>query len=190
MIETLNNFSKGIFESLDYGMDNMGLAQIGYFYIDIPGEVRFISALLIIFLSYALFYLRKRMKGANKSIAIAEPTLSENIPSPAKSGAIQARWEEIKRHSSSSSEAEWKLAVIEADKLVGDILAKAGYPGETMGERLMGINSGQLATIQLLWEAHKVRNKIAHDSEYFLRDVDARRAVENFESALKELQAL
>src|SRR3989344_2079440 len=50
--------------------------------------------------------------------------------------AYNARWEEIKRHVSSFVEAEWKLAVIEADKFVDDVLKTAGFAGESMGERL------------------------------------------------------
>ena len=109
-------------------------------------------------------------------------------PSSATSG-VNARWEEVQRHITSTREAEWKFAVIEADKVVDDIL-KNSYPGETMGERLMNISQGQLETLNGLWEAHKIRNRLVHDANYFLRYAEAKRAVILYERALKELQAL
>jgi len=113
-----------------------------------------------------------------------------NPPEPAYGGALQSKWEEIKHHAESVKEAEWKLSIIEADNLVNDILKSAGYPGDTMGERLTNINKGQLLSLDGLWEAHKIRNKLAHDTNYFLRYAEARRAIVLYEAALKELNAL
>lgn len=113
-----------------------------------------------------------------------------NPPKPANGGALQSKWEEITHHAESNKEAEWKFAIIEADKLVDDILRSASYPGDTMGERLMNIGKGQLLSLDGLWEAHKIRNKLAHDTNYFLRYAEARRAIALYEVALKELNAL
>src|SRR3989344_7998757 len=97
-------------------------------------------------------------------------------PSPATSG-LNVRWNEIEKHINSIREAEWKFAVIEADKLVDELLRGAGFPGDTMGDRLMNIQPGQLTTLQNLWEAHKIRNRLVHDVNYFLRYTEAKRAV-------------
>lgn len=110
-------------------------------------------------------------------------------PQPATSG-LNARWDEIEKHINSTREAEWKFAVIEADKLVDELLKGAGFPGDTMGDRLMNIQSGQLTTLQNLWEAHKIRNRLVHDTNYFLRYTEAKRAVGLYEKTLKELQAI
>lgn len=109
-------------------------------------------------------------------------------PSSATSG-VNARWEEVQRHITSTREAEWKFAVIEADKVVDDIL-KNSFPGETMGERLMNISPSQLESLNGLWEAHKIRNRLVHDVNYFLRYTEAKRAVILYERTLKELQAI
>lgn len=110
-------------------------------------------------------------------------------PQPATSG-LNARWDEIEKHINSTREAEWKFAVIEADKLVDEILKGAGFPGDTMGDRLTNIQPGQLTTLQNLWEAHKIRNRLVHDTNYFLRYTEAKRAVQLFEKTLQELNAL
>ena len=113
-----------------------------------------------------------------------------NPPQAAHGGALQSKWEEIMRHMDSVREAEWKFAIVEADKLVDDILKSSGYLGDTMGERLMNIDKGQLLSLDGLWEAHKIRNKLVHDTNYFLRYAEARRAVMLYEAVLKELDAL
>jgi len=109
---------------------------------------------------------------------------------PAYGGAMTARWEEIIKHLDSTREAQWRMAIIEADKLMDEVLRRAGYPGGSLGEKLMNIKPGDLQTLQGLWEAHKVRNAIAHDINYFLRYSDAKRVIELYTQALKELQAL
>lgn len=110
-------------------------------------------------------------------------------PQPAIS-SIDVRWDEIEKHINSTREAEWKFAVIEADKLVEELLKGAGFSGDTMGDRLINIQPGQLTTLQNLWEAHKIRNRLVHDTNYFLRYTEAKRAVGLYEKTLKELQAL
>ncbi len=114
----------------------------------------------------------------------------ELFPPQSATSASNARWNEVQKHISSTREAEWKFAVIEADKLADESIRGAGFQGETMGERLMNIQPGQLTTLQGLWEAHKIRNRLVHDVNYFLRYTEAKRAVGLYEKTLRELQAL
>lgn len=139
------------------------------------------------FLSLIVYFMVKFNKLIQLKISIAKLLVP---PESAHGGALQSKWEEIRRHSESHQEAEWKLAVIEADKLVDDILKSANYSGETMGERLMSIERGQLQTLDGLWEAHKIRNKLIHDTNYFLRYAEARKAVQLYEKTLQELEAI
>lgn len=100
------------------------------------------------------------------------------------------RWQEIKNHVNSFKESEWKFAVIEADKLVDDVLKSAGFAGESMGEQLMLIKPDQLLNLQYLWDAHKLRNLLVHDASYQITHRQAIWAVEAFENVLRELEAL
>ena len=111
-------------------------------------------------------------------------------PEAAKESPLGSRWEEIQKHLNSTKEAEWKFAVIEADNLVDYILKSSGYPGDAMGDRLKNIDKSQIVTLDGLWEAHKIRNRLAHESSYFLRYGEAKRAVQLYEKTLKELNAL
>jgi len=111
-------------------------------------------------------------------------------PEAAKESPLGSRWDEIQRHLNSTKEAEWKFAVIEADSLVDYVLKSSGYPGDTMGERLKNMDKSQVVTLDGLWEAHKIRNRLTHDPNYFLRYGEAKRAVQLYEKTLKELNAL
>ena len=126
----------------------------------------------------------------NRLVGTKINLLKEILPPQPATSASNARWDEIEKHINSTREAEWKFAVIEADKLVDELLKGAGFQGDTMGDRLMNIQPGQLITLQNLWEAHKIRNRLVHDTNYFLRYTEAKRAVGLYEKTLRELQIL
>jgi hypothetical protein len=126
----------------------------------------------------------------NRLITVKVDLTKELLPPQPATSGLNARWDEIEKHINSTREAEWKFAVIEADKLVDELLKGAGFAGDTMGDRLMNIQPGQLTTLQNLWEAHKIRNRLVHDVNYFLRYAEAKRAVGLYQKTLQELQAL
>jgi hypothetical protein len=105
-------------------------------------------------------------------------------------GPLRERWNEVLKHLDSVQEAQWKMAVVEADKLADDALAHAGFSGDTFGDRLTNIEPGELASLDGLWWAHKVRNRIAHEVDYFLRYTEARQAVGYYQQALEELNLI
>lgn len=130
------------------------------------------------------------LKMRNKMLKkITEVKLELNPPAAGKS-KHDAKWQEVQNHIRSLQEAEWKFAVIEADKIVEEVLREAGWPGDTLGEKLMQIDKNQLVSIDELWEAHKLRNVIVHDPDRQVRLNDARVAVSQYEKALRELGAL
>ncbi|KKR02616.1 MAG: hypothetical protein UT29_C0001G0096 [Candidatus Yanofskybacteria bacterium GW2011_GWA1_39_13] len=145
--------------------------------------------MIVISVLIGIFWVRILLK--TRELFSTKTDLSKNLlpPSGTTSG-LDARWVEIEKHINSTREAEWKFAVIEADKLTDELLKSSGFQGDTMGDRLMNIQPGQLVTIQGLWEAHKIRNRLVHDTNYFLRYTEAKRAVGLYEKTLKELQAL
>lgn len=149
-------------------------------------RLKIASAFLsLVFGGIAVYFIVQFQKLIGIKIQLAN--LSVRTPEAAFGGATQSKWEEIMRHMGSDREAEWKFAIIEADKFVDDLLKSAGYAGDTMGERLMNIPKGQFLSLEGLWEAHKIRNKLAHDVNYFLRYAEARRAIQFYENTLKEL---
>ena len=99
-------------------------------------------------------------------------------------------WAGIRAMAESQRDSDWKLAIIEADKLVDEVLQQSGFPGETMGERLMLMNPDRLTSLQDLWDAHKLRNLLVHEMDYHIQNEQARGAINAFERVLRELGAV
>jgi len=98
------------------------------------------------------------------------------------------RWKEIILHVQSSSATNWRQAIIEADIMLDSAITGKGYFGESLGEKMKQVSKGDINSIDDAWEAHKVRNKIAHDgSDYDLNQREARRVIGLYENVFNEL---
>jgi len=99
-------------------------------------------------------------------------------------------WEKIKKRLETGLESEAKLALIEADSLLDESLKRMGYPGESLGERLNQLTEDVLSNIKEVQGVHKIRNDIIHDPTYKLNLEEAKKSLEIYEKALKDLDAL
>lgn len=118
------------------------------------------------------------------------------VAKPAPSSVLSARdliaapWQEVERKLESASPADWNLAVIQADSIFDTVLKDMGLLGATLGERLKQLDTSKLHTLNEVWEAHKIRNRIVHETDPVLNVEEARYAVNLFAKALGELQYL
>ncbi len=103
-------------------------------------------------------------------------------------GTRNERWDHIQELLGSPNISDWKLAIIEADSVLDGLLQARDIMGSTIGERLKNISPGDLGSIQAAWEAHLVRNRIAHEGSNFdLSERDARRTIQLYEVVFREL---
>ena len=102
---------------------------------------------------------------------------------------FKKKWEEIEKAANMKSEMGYKMAIIEADKLLDDAFKKLMIAGSTMGER-MKVISYKYPNIRKVGEAHGIRNKISHESNFRLYDGTARKAINSYKDALKEIGIL
>lgn len=159
-------------------------------YHTLVADIRIVAMILtIIFGAIFIIVLRKIWSLGVVKEELAELKGEFKAPAGTKT-AYDNRWQEIRSHVESFIEAEWKLAVIEGDKFVDDVLKTAGFAGESMGERLMLIKPDQIVNLQYLWDAHKLRNFLVHDPDFRLTHQQALFAINAFESVLKELSAI
>ncbi len=79
-----------------------------------------------------------------------------------------SRMDDIVAHIASENPNDWKLAIIEADVILDNLMKERGYAGASLGERLRSISTEQLSTLNDAWEAHKMRNMIAHEGADFV----------------------
>jgi hypothetical protein len=145
----------------------------------------------IVFAAILVFIALKRRQLVKPATSVA-PTPEPDGTSSAQpvQGAQRERWNEVLGHLDSPRENDWKLAVMEADKLIDKALQQAGFPGDTFGDRLTNIQPGSLLSLDGLWWAHRIRNRVAHEMDYFLRYTEARQAISYYEAALSELQLI
>lgn len=98
------------------------------------------------------------------------------------------RWTRIVQLLSSPNASDWRLSIIEADTILQSLLDARGVPGDSIGEKLKSMTPGDLGSIQAAWEAHLVRNRIAHEGiEYDLTARDAQRTIQLYEVVFREL---
>lgn len=101
------------------------------------------------------------------------------------------RWGEIETYIISDDPKAWKIALIEADILLEQALTNAGYVGATIGDKLKTAQKSSFTTLQDAWEAHKVRNQIAHEGgDFILTKRIAQETVKRYERVFREFGAI
>jgi hypothetical protein len=149
-----------------------------WIWVNIIGYLIAIAAIgLVVYCVVRLYELREREK------AMYGP-----LPQPAADDSPQhARWKHIQSLMASPNPNDWRQAIIEADILLGDVLTRQGYHAVSIGEQLKQIEPSDMDTLNDAWEAHKVRNEIAHQgSAYPLSELIARRTIARYENVFRE----
>jgi len=96
------------------------------------------------------------------------------------------RWNIVVGYMEGKEEALWRIGILEADNLLDELLLDRGYFGMTLADKLKQANFN---SINLAWEAHKMRNRIAHDgSKFILTDRMARSTLEMYRAVFKEFK--
>ncbi len=145
----------------------------------------FLGTLAIIFLAGIFFVLIKAREVHHKEHEQFLAIYAEEIIAKEK----MVQWQIVLDHVNSESPAEWKLAILEADNMLDEILEDQGYLGETVAEKLKAMNPARIASYSDVWEAHKFRNQIAHGGAI---DMDiskkiARDTIAKFGNAFRDL---
>ena len=99
-------------------------------------------------------------------------------------------WENAEKHFFAGNDNDLKVALLEADKILDDALRNAGIIGTNIGDRLKKIKPEQLPNIDDVWQAHKLRNQLAHESDFVLKRDLAERALGIYKKALESLGAI
>lgn len=100
-------------------------------------------------------------------------------------------WRQIQKHIDSGRPNDWKLAIIEADIMLEKVLDNAGYAGNTIGDKLKSASPTSFTTLQDAWDAHLIRNKIAHQgADFVLTQRTAQEAIIKYQRVFKEFEAL
>jgi len=99
-------------------------------------------------------------------------------------------WLKILKRMEKNLEEEAKLAIIEADDLLNEVLEMMGYKGESLGERIKQVTEALLPNLDEISKVHQTRNNIVHDPTYRLNFDEAKRILKIYEQALQDLDAI
>lgn len=136
----------------------------------------FCTFLVIDFL-YRLYNLRK------EELAYDLEQFLKNMPATDNKNT---HWLNVERLISSENESDWKQAVMEADKILEELLINLGYQGVSLGDRLLAVEKGDMLTLDEAWEAHKYRNKIAHEKDFQVSEREALRIINLYKKVFQE----
>ena len=152
---------------------------------DVPIKAYFIIAgfvflAVMVFLFFKLRKLKRKIKVASIVSFKEEEKLS-------KDRAI--KWKDIKNKINSDSIEDLKEAIIMADSILDDIFSRIGYKMDGLGEKLKNIEPSDFESLQEVWDAYKVRSRIAQEGANFeISHEEAKSALAKYEKGLKELK--
>jgi len=185
---TLNNLLPAQVQSAIHDPRVQQLAQVGSnLYSSNLLLLKIISFLVsAFFIGSTIFFAIKTGWLATRVDRIEDVVLKTDTP---KRRSLKS-WEKVQAHFFQGDDNSLKLALLEADKILDEALRLAGVRGENLGERLKRVTDAQLPNLQDIWEAHKLRNRLAHEQDFKLNRNTAERALAVYEQAFKDLGML
>ncbi len=156
-----------------------------FYYSDFMLWIKFIVGVytVIVFIDLILLLILQIKKSWRVTLKGADI----DVPGSKK---IKKEFEKIEAFLNDKNEAFWKIAVLEADKLVDQVLYGFGYSGKDMGEKLSRVNPDQIEYYNELKEAHKIRNQIIKEKKFALSQDEARRIVNIYKKYLELVNLL
>ncbi len=129
---------------------------------------------------------RQLRKGLLDSMALFEKKMTDDALSNKN-----MRWEHVLTLANSDSPGDWRTAIIEADIMLDEFLTSMGHHGQSLGDKLKGVEASDFRTIDLAWEGHKVRNRIAHHgSDFILTERETKRVIDLYRQVFEEFDCI
>lgn len=98
------------------------------------------------------------------------------------------RWHRVEQYMTSLNPSDWKIAILEADNILDQVVERMGYDGVSLGERMKKIEASDFPYLEEAWTAHKTRNAIAHKgTDYPLNRSEAEQTINIYHRIFKEL---
>lgn len=168
------------------GVGGAILSSLIDFFWKIFPYIKYTVILLSSLLAVWIVYLYQKLSSLRKDEA---KLLYYENTEPGK--LYNPQWERILRHIESTNESDWRLAILEADIMLGGVLDAMFLPGETMADKLKAVEKSDFRTIDNAWEAHKVRNQVAHDGAAFLLSQhEGKRIIALYQTVFEEFQII
>ncbi len=103
--------------------------------------------------------------------------------------AVMKHWADIVKRANTGAPENIRWSIMEADALVDMVIKERGVAGETMADRLANFRREDYKTVDKVWDAHRLRNEIAHTPGFKVSTKHAEKALFAYRDFLKELKA-
>jgi len=100
---------------------------------------------------------------------------------------LTKRWSRIKKRADSGVEAELKLAIIEADDFLLEVLDDRGFEAKTLEESIEKAGKSMVPNISDVLSAHEMRNSIVYNPDFVIDQDRAKRALDAYELAINNV---
>lgn len=135
----------------------------------------------IIYCALRIGEIRRRER--KKFEIVAHPVAAQDI------SRTQLRWNHLMEEAASPDDRRWRVAILEADIMLNELLDVLGYKGETMGDKMKQVERADFRTIDLAWEAHRTRNAVAHEgAAHLLNEREVHRVMNFYEQVFREFK--
>ena len=182
-----------IMSILGFGNDFEGfIVRLSALFAALLTPLTFISAFVCVLLLMCVFYVsyldsevrRYALEKIDPDEAF-EQYSSESIIAPLRK--MNDRWQKVQQHIESQNPSDWRSAILESDIILDEMLQKMGYKGAGVGEMLKMVEKSDFLTLDAAWEAHKVRNNIAHQgSDFVMSHPEAKRIISLYRQVFEE----
>jgi hypothetical protein len=150
-----------------------------------------IAFIVSAFLLYGLVYAKIRYDEIEEQIHERLHEEERAYAHARTQGSKNQRWDDAVHHVESDNPNDWRLAIIEADIMLESLLSSLGYSGMTIGDKLKQASPNFFQTLEDAWQAHKVRNEIAHKgADFVLTKRIAKDTIERYRRVFEEFQII
>lgn len=116
-------------------------------------------------------------------------SMTKNSPKTLDQDKYRSRWMSVETRLKRDDENTYTVCIFEADKLLDQALRDRGVSGKTMGERMKQCQ-GKWTNGNGIWAAHKLRNKLAHETDVKVDYTRTKQALVSYKQGLKDLGAI
>ena len=169
------NFLSGLFTGINV------VPFFSSFFSSLKVVATFVSMLALVVIIYSFMRISELSALESKKLGLALNWSSERKQK-------NERWERVEQYMSSLNVSDWKIAILEADNILDDVIERMGYKGANLGERMKSIEASDFPYLEEAWQAHKMRNTIAHKgTDYELTRSEAEQTINIYHRVFKEL---
>lgn len=146
-----------------------------------------ISVVISGVLLWGIIYCISRTGWLNKKIEIGMDYLG--VGDVGKRRQLRA-WQQIVKKIKTDNMSNWKTAILEADKILDDILKASGYRADTADERFKQLTPETISNLPQLETAHRLRNRVAQEPDLTLTKDEALATLKIYKKSFQEFGLL